>query len=517
MSDAADAALGRLMLAFDGLELPEPMRRRLAERSAAGVTLFRYRNVASPAQVRALTDAIQAAAPPGEPFLVAIDQEGGQLRGLGPGSTAFPGNMALGAADDPELTRRVGVAIGGELCAAGVNVNYAPVADLATNPANPSLGVRSFGDDARRVSLHVGAMVGGLESAGVAATLKHFPGKGDAGVDTHHELARVDRSAAQLHERELLPFVSGIGAGASLVMSGHFAIPELTGSRPATLSPAIMRDLLRGELGFRGVVISDAFDMDALSAGDARQADAIDGLNGGLDLLLLGGTSDAEAIEGAVSAADHGERLDPIETAAALGRIRALRRRLAAAAAPDPAVMGGVEHRALAREVAERALTLVRDRDGLLPLRLGSGDRILVVMPRPRDLTPADTSAAERPGLADAIRRRHAATDELIVAHAPSADERAAAVGCALDAALVVVGSVSASLEPAQASLVNAILAVGRPTITAALRTPWDLAAYPASGTHVCTYSILEPSCEALAAACFGEIGLAGRMPVRTA
>jgi beta-N-acetylhexosaminidase len=409
------------------------------------------------------------------------------------------------------------MAIGTELRAAGINVNYAPVADLATNPRNPSLGVRSFGADWRRAAVHVAAMVTGLESAGVAATLKHFPGKGDAGVDTHHELARVDRSLSDLHGRELRPFMAGISAGASLVMSGHFAIPSLTGSRPATLTPAIMQGLLREELGFRGVTISDAFDMEALSPGDGRLGDAVDGLNGGLDLLLLGSTSDVSAFDGVLRAADADGRLDAYATAAAIGRVRALRQRLADVEPVDLGVIGGEAHLALARSVSERALTLVRDRDGLLPVRRADGDPVLVIMPRPVDLTPADTSAAEPAGLAAAIRRHHPATEELLVGHVPTPSEIDAAVSRARTARLVVIGTISAHLHDAQAALVSAVVHAGPPTITIAMRTPWDASAYPSAGTHVCTYSLVEPSCLAVADALFGRLPFPGRLPVAEA
>jgi len=511
-----DAVLGRLMLAFDGFELTEPMRRRLVARPAAGVTLFRYRNVDSPAQLRALTDAIQAGAPAGVPFLVAIDQEGGQLLGLGEGSTPFPGNMALGAADDPSLTERVGRAIGRELRAVGVNVNYAPVADLSTNPANPSLGVRSFGDDPRRVAHHVAAFVTGLEGAGLAATLKHFPGKGDAAVDTHHELASVERSASGLEERELVPFRAGIAAGASLVMSGHFAIPALAGSEPATLARPVMHDLLRGACRFSGVSISDSFDMDALSPGDGRQRDAVAALNAGVDLLLLGSRSEVAAFDLVLERASGAGSLDADASAAALRRVDRLRRRLHAVPAVDLSVVGSREHRDLARLVAERALTLVRDRDGLLPLRPEPGDAVLVVMPRPADRTPADTSATVRPGLASAIGRHHSTVESLLVDPAPGDDEIATAVQRAREADLLVIGSISASLEPAQAALVAALLGTGTPAVTVALRTPWDLSAYPASGTHVCTYSILDPSLDTLADGLFGTLPFPGRLPTAT-
>src|SRR5439155_8757500 len=170
-----------MMVAFAGTELPASVAAAIAERPPAGVTLFRGHNVASAAQVRSLTAAIQSAAPKGsQPLLIAADQEGGQLIGLGDDTTPFAGAMALGAAGDVELAERVGRAIGRELRAVGVNVNYSPVCDLATNPANPGLGIRSFGDDPEAVGPLVAATVRGLQGEGVAATAKHFPGKGDA-------------------------------------------------------------------------------------------------------------------------------------------------------------------------------------------------------------------------------------------------------------------------------------------------------------------------------------------------
>ena len=190
------------------------------------MTLFRLLNVRTPAQVRALTEAIQRCGGRRRsrrsvgPLLIAADQEGGQLLALGDGSTPFAGNMALGAADDAALTERVGRAIGREARAMGVNVVYAPVLDLATNPANPALGIRSFGDDPALVARHGAAMVRGLQAAGVAATVKHFPGSGEATADPHHGIASVSASRAVLDAREFVPFRAAFGAGARLAMSG---------------------------------------------------------------------------------------------------------------------------------------------------------------------------------------------------------------------------------------------------------------------------------------------------------
>ncbi|MGZ8607210.1 MAG: glycoside hydrolase family 3 protein [Actinomycetota bacterium] len=244
----------RLVLAFEGTVATDDVRALLRKTDASGVTLFRPTNVSSVEQVRELTDALQRTAGDADPLLVAVDQEGGQLLGLGAESTPFAGNMALGAAGDEALAERVGAAIGRELRATGVNVNYAPVCDVATDPGNPSLGIRSFGDDPASVGRLAAATVRGLRSTGVAATLKHFPGKGDATVDPHHAIPRLEHDRARLSAVELPPFRAGIEAGADLVMIGHYDVPSVTErpGLPSSLSGAIVTGLLRGELGFDG-------------------------------------------------------------------------------------------------------------------------------------------------------------------------------------------------------------------------------------------------------------------------
>ena len=522
MPDGGDqGVLGQLMLAFDGVTLPEAMRRRLEERPAAGVTLFRHANVQEPGQLRELTDAIQRLAPDDLPFLVAIDQEGGQLAGLGAASTPFAGAMALGAVGDADLAERVGAAIGRELRAAGVNVNYAPVCDLATNPANPGLGVRAFGDDPGATAELVAAFVRGLASSGVAAALKHFPGMGEIGADTHHGSVATEVDAELIRARELVPFRSGMAAGASMVMCGHAAVDALTGRSdlPATLAAPIVTSLLRDELGFTGVAISDALNMRALAQdGMGRAIEAIAGLRAGLDLLLLTSGDEGSALDDAlVLAASRG--LVPADgVAASLGRVAALRRSLKAAprdGEPELLVIGSAAHRELANQVARRSLTLVRDEGNLLPLQPDPAAEIFVVMPRPADLTPADTSSTVEPGLADAIRRHHPRVTAHVVGQDPGDAEIAAARAAASTADMLVIGTISASLQAGQVALVESLLGLGRPTVTVALRTPWDGDAYPAAGTHACTYSVLEPSLVALADALFGRAPFSGRLPVR--
>lgn len=516
---ARELALGSLMLAFEGEALPVTFAERLRRAPAAGVTLFRFSNVASPGQVRELAAAIQAAAALPEragPLLVAADQEGGQLIALGDGTTAFAGNMALGAAGDEPLAERVGAAVGRELRALGVNVAYAPACDLAVDPRNPAVGIRSFGDEPAAVGRLVAATVRGLQSAGVAAALKHFPGIGDVAIDTHDRLAVLDADAERLAARELVPFRHGIGAGARLVMSAHLGVPALTGdpALPSTLSPRIMSGLLRDELGFDGVSITDALDMRALAQGPNQVLDVLAALRAGVDLLLTGPDPDARArIETGLGHAAARGLLDAERLRASAARVAALRSWLAGFVQPDLAVVGCREHADLADELARRSITLVRDDAGLLPLRPTPGARIAAIQPLPTDQTPADTSSAVAPGLAAALAERFGAVDEHVVAHAPDAEEIAAVRAAVADHDLVVVGTTAALTVPGQAALVEALVGLEARLVTVALRTPFDLATYPGAATHVATYGILPPTLRALAAALAGEAPFEGRLP----
>jgi beta-N-acetylhexosaminidase len=515
-----DSILARVMLAFEGDVLPGAMAERLGRAPAAGVTLFRHGNVRSPGQVRALCDAAQRAAGAWQgPLLIAADQEGGQFIALGDDSTQFAGNMALGAVDDVALTERVGVAIGTEARAMGVNVVYAPVLDVASSPSNPALGIRSFGDDPVLVARHGAAMVRGLQAAGVAASIKHFPGAGEAVDDPHHGVATVTASRAILDSRELVPFRAAVSAGARVAMSAHIALPAVSGAEgvPSTLSRAVMTDLLRADLGFDGVSITDALDMAGVGLGPDGVPDVVAAIRAGIDLLLTVADPIArERIEHALVEGASRGAFDVDELAATERRLAALRAWLAAAGpgpAPDISVVGGAEHRALAEELASRSVTLVRDPGGLPPVPVGAG-RVLAVMPRPSDLTPADTSSTVAPALATALRRYHADVDEVVVEPEPDTAAIAAVRDRAAGAALVVVGTIDAHRLRSQLDLVGALAATRTPTIAVAMRGPWDVASFPAGVTALATYSILPGSLDALAAVLAGEAAAAGRLPI---
>lgn len=500
------------LVGFDGPVVPDDVRAILAAGAVPGVTLYRFANVVSPGQVRALTTSLEAANGGDLPLLVAADQETGQLVGLGDDTTCFSGAMALGATGDPTLARRVGAAVGRELRAMGVTMNLAPVCDVASNPANPSLGIRSFGDDPAEVADMAAVMVRGLASSGVVATAKHFPGKGEAVVDPHHGLPVLDLDRQRMDEVELAPFAAAVAADVPVVMVGHYDVPALTGQPglATSLSDAVVDAVLRGDLGFDGVVVTDALDMQALAQGDRQVDDMVSALGAGVDLLLC--SPDARArdrLRRGLDVAVADGRIRATRTARTVARLDALRRWVATFAQPDLDVVGCAAHRDLADEVARRAVTLVRVADGVLPL--SRDGRLVAVMPRPANLTPADTSSTVAPGLAAALRRHHPDVVEVVVAQDPDSDEIARVVAGVDGASVAVVGTTWAT--DGQAGLVEAVAATGVPLVTAALRTPFDLARYPDVGTHLCTYDLHEPALHALADVLFGVAAPRGTLP----
>ena len=532
MSRSIEWAGQKLLLSFDGVEPSPEILIALKSHSVAGVTLYRALNIQNPPQVRALTAALQrAAAQAGQPLLlIATDQEGGQLMAVGEGATPFPGNMALGATRSEDLARRAGEAIGRELAAMGINVNYAPVCDVLADPHNPAVGVRSFGGDPFLVAQMGVALIEGLQSAGVAATAKHFPGLGDTAVDSHFATPVVPHDMERLRRVEFPPFEAAVRAGVKLVMAGHIALPAVSGPRgglsdaqqqtgnpelPATFSSPILRGLLRQELGFEGVTTSDALDMGPIEQGSWFVIDAIAAAAAGLDLLLFGPTTRGwEAVAAGLAQAARRGLLSAADLEASARRVLALKRWLAGYEQPQLEVVGCTEHQALALEIARQAVTLTRDADGLLPLHLKSEERLLVVLPKPADLTPADTSSYLNLSLAEYMRPYHAAIDELIIPIDPSEAEIAAVHGQASSCAQVIVGTINALDHPGQAALIHMLQESGVPIAVAALRAPFDLLCFPAVPTYICTYSIQPPALRALAEALLGRIPFRGVLPV---
>lgn len=346
-------ALGCILASWTGPVPPARIERLLAD-GLGGVVLFENNITGDDAATRALTDRLRAAA--GRPIVVAADEEGGDVVRLPWTEGSGPGQAALGHLDDVETTEQVYASLGERLARCGLTADLGPVADVNTNPDNPVVGLRSFGSDSALVARHVEAAVRGLQRAGVAAVVKHFPGHGNTGMDSHHDLPVIDSDLDHLEREELPPFRAGIEAGTRAVMTGHLFVPSVDPDRFATISPALARTLLRERLGFTGTVVSDAMEMGPLAGGLGIVEGTVQALIAGTDAIELGFDEHVEvlaALPGAVHAAVAEDRLD-------LERLRDAAARTAALAVVVPDGSGAGDH-PLATSAAARSLELHGD------------------------------------------------------------------------------------------------------------------------------------------------------------
>jgi beta-N-acetylhexosaminidase len=483
-----------------------------------GVVLFAD-NIGTPDETRALTARVQElCALPGLPAIVAVDQEGGRVRRLRDPAVAFPSAMAVGATGDPAHAARWGHATARELRALGLNMDFAPVLDVNNNPDNPVIGTRSYGEDPAAVARFGVAALAGLRAGGVAATGKHFPGHGDTGTDSHLDLPQIAGDPDRLRAVELPPFRAAIAAGIPAIMTSHIVFPALDpDGLPATLSRRILTGLLRDELGFEGVIVSDAMNMRAI-------ADRWGVVDGSTRFIAAGGDlveplGDERAVHAAIVAATESERIPRAQIAASVRRVARLRAWLAAgeAAAPaDPEWLGAAEHRAWATAIARDALTLLRDDAGLLPLRPDARLAVLEFLQQPAYLAPGDRPAVS-PLAAALAPRFPRLTSATLDGVAPTEDDLAAARAAAAAADLILLGTRAANRLPAQAAAIAAIRAWGPPIVAVALADPYDSRAYPALPTALATYGADPAMLDALGAALLGELTPRGRPPVTIA
>jgi beta-N-acetylhexosaminidase len=493
-----------------------PVARRLIRQfHVGGVILFR-RNVQSSAQVQQLTTDLQRLVPEDTPvpLIVAIDHEGGTNCRLKRDVTPLPTNMALGATRSPGLASEVAHIAANELRAMGVNANLAPVLDVNDNPLNPIIGLRSFGQSPELVTALGSAYIQSLQQNGVIATAKHFPGHGSTATDSHLELPVVRKSRPELEEAELMPFRSAITAGVGMVMTAHVAFPGLDGSEqiPATLSPAVVHHLLRQELGCDGVIISDDMGMKGITAGFSPGESAVRAVQAGVDLVLMAGGSEEQSrmyhalleavADGAISEAR-------INTSVA--RILGLKADLLPEQ-PGPAPtasIGSQQSVERAAAICERAVTLVKNSDGMLPLCVSSAEKALVISPSVLPRTERGTV------LGETIRRRGVSCGEVVIDLGSKAS-RATALGQARqlgrDASWLLVATWHA--EAWQATLVEHLLTLDKPIVVVALGSPYDLAHFPAVGTYLVTYGRAEANVQAAAKVIFGELSPTGALPV---
>jgi beta-N-acetylhexosaminidase len=470
-------------------------------------------NVRSPRQIAGLSNGLQRASR--IPLIISVDQEGGSVvYRLTEPATQLPGNMALGATRSTADTFASAQVIGTELAAVGINQNYAPVSDVNINPANPVIGVRSFGSDPKLVARMVGEAVRGYHRGDVASAAKHFPGHGDTDTDSHTGLPVITHSRAELDRIDLPPFREAIRRGVDTIMSAHIVVPALDATGvPATMSHPIITGLLREELGFDGLIVTDALDMAGASEEFPPDVAPVRALQAGCDQLVLAPQLDV-AFGAVLDAVKNGtiseERIDASVRRVLLHK---LRRGLFfhPYVSPDRAehVVGRHRHQAICGKVTDDTVTLVRNEGGLLPLAGRTARKVVV----------AGWGASTTETLADAISARDGQSATTVYTGAvPSAATIDAARAAAREADLVVVTANAAAAGgekgAAQARLVEALQATGTPVVVAGVRNPYDVQRYPDVQAYLATYSYTVPSMQSLARVLYGDVDPTGKLPV---
>ena len=503
--------IGQIMLiGFDGTTVDVELRRMLSQYHVGGVILF-ARNVQSPQQVAALTNELQQIAiESGSPGLfIAIDQEGGRVARLteDKGFTEFPSAMALTATRDPQNAYRVAVTMAAEMRAVGINVDFAPDLDVNNNPANPVIGIRSFSSDPQKVAEYGLAFATGLQENGVLAFGKHFPGHGDTGIDSHIDLPLVSHDRIRLDQIELVPFQAAITANVAGIMSAHVTFPAIdpTPGLAATLSRPVLTDLLRDELGFKGLIATDSLEMGALAAkGYPPQVGAPLALAAGADVLLFNRdhAMHRQAFANLVQAVKDGkisqEQLDDsvqrmLQTKHRFGLLKPAPVEVEAAATP----VNTADHLALSRELAQKAITLLRDPQRLIPLK----DPTTILMVEPA----AVRDQTQFLGLRGAI---------LIMDTRPTASQIADVTQAAQNGRVVILPINDLNVNTNQLKLVQDLVEAGNPVIVIAHRNPFDVALLPENVTILITYGFNPPIRDALADVFAGKIQASGVLPV---
>ncbi|MEU5410681.1 MULTISPECIES: glycoside hydrolase family 3 protein [Streptomyces] len=495
----------------------------IARYHVGGIIYFAWaHNTRDPQQIAGLSNGIQRAGlagPTPVPLLISTDQEHGIVCRVGEPATLLPGAMALGAGGSRSAARAAGRIAGAELAAVGIRQNYAPVADVNVNPANPVIGVRSFGSDPDAVAGMVAAQVKGYQGAGIAATAKHFPGHGDTSTDSHTGLPYIHHTREQWAELDAPPFRAAVAAGIDSIMTAHIVVPALDPSEdPATLSHPILTGILREELGYDGVVVTDALGMEGVRTKYGDERVPVLALLAGVDQLL--NPPDLSVAWNAVLQAVKSGEISVARIEESILRILRLKTKLGLFRDPYVTARGvdrtvGVRaHLAAADRIAEHTTTLLANNGALLPLSRRSHRNLLVVGADPA--SPSGTTGPPTTTLAEAFGELGFTATALSTGTAPSPAKIAEAVAAARDKDAVVVGTYNVSATSSQRTLVGALAATGVPVVTLAIRNPYDIAHLAGTGytASLAAYSWTDVELRAAARVIAGRADPEGRLPV---
>lgn len=489
---------------------------RLAQEGKIGGVIFMKGDAKS---TGAVVNHLQALAP--LPLLFSSDMERGVAMRIS-GTTEFPPNMALGATADPKLAEDMATAIAQEATLLGMHHNYAPTVDLNSNPRNPVINTRAFGDTIPLTIVMANAIIKGLQSHGVLATAKHFPGHGNVTVDSHVALPVLQATREQLEAYELIPFRAAIEQGVATIMVGHLAVPALTGNmEPATISPAIVTTLLRQELGFKGLIITDALNMKALYNGSNVATLSVRAVQAGNDLLLF--SPDPEATHSAVVQAVEAGQIPLEQINASVRRILQAKqwlklekhREVDSEDIEEDA--NPASHRELARKIAEHAVTLVSDVERNVPLKKSEQLLHLIVQDRVNYQTGRNYLRQ--------LSERYPTITHLRINPKSDALDYAIATELAMNASSVLVTSYVQSLssngelkltaeQQNFLHLLPTVVQRGTPMVLLSLGTPYISNYFPEFTSYLCTYSFDEESERAALQVLQGELTPRGVLPI---
>ncbi len=511
----ADEKVAQLfMVGFVGKTAPSELE-TLLKGGVGGVILFAH-NLDDPEQTANLTRQLQAMAEQSRlkvPLLISSDQEGGIVTRLTEGVTVFPGLMALGATGSADYARQYGRISGQELRALGINMNLAPVLDVNNNPNNPVIGVRSLGGNPQEVVRLGVELIKGLQEGKVAAVGKHFPGHGDTSVDSHLALPTVAHPRSRLDQVELVPFKAAIAGGVDAIMAAHVFFPaiETTPELPSTLSPAVLTGLLRDQLGFKGVIITDDMEMGAIRESFAPGEAAVRAVKAGTDIVLMASRpSDHQAALQAVQQAVKDGQITEERLNQSVRRVLELKQRygLLESVQVDPTKVkdqvGTAANLAVAQKIADDSITLIRDQAKSLPIKPTTNTLVIDIDTENPNPTPIHSV------LKGHLTQVRSAVWDVI----PTATQKSQALALAGEVDLVIIASYNAHLYPAQAAAIKAVLAASKASVLVAIRNPYDAATISSAPTVLATYNGQNLSFEALRKVLLGEIAPKGKAPV---
>ena len=504
-----EAKVGQLlMFGFAGPTVSPHIREFIVKHNLGGVIHF-ARNVENPTQLAQLNQEFQRLAkqsPSGMGLLIAVDQEGGTVARLTKGVTVLPSAMAFGATGSTEITEQACETAGRELLATGINMNLAPVVDVNNNPLNPVIGVRSFGENPADVAGFGAAAIRGYQKH-VAAVAKHFPGHGDTDLDSHLALPVIKHSRARLDEVELVPFKEAIAQGVLGIMTAHVVFPaiESTPGLPSTLSYQVLTKLLREELGYDGLIMTDCMEMAAIKETYGTVEAAVMAIEAGADMVLISQTEElqTQAFEALVSAVKTGriseERIDQ-----SLERVLKAKERLKWEQ-PSLNIVGSPEHIEVVRGAIQKSITVVRDEDNL-PL---GNERVLVIEPAKKAANIAEDVLMNMGTLSLALRAHGLVhVDEI------GAEEHDAILAKAEEYGKVIIVTSDAHRNPSQAELVRNLMERCPSLIVVGSRTPYELSAFPEVTTYVAAYGSRPLVWDEVAKVLLGKTKALGKVPV---